>query len=381
MKEIRPLTALRFLAALIVFVHHYSGIPYGRVGDPLQSLAVEGHIGVTVFFVLSGFLITLHYAPAIAARKFSWGDYLLKRAARVLPLYFVVLALTMLLEGQALFTPQTLSLWTLTQSYFDLYKFSGISTAWTLSVEVTFYLLAPLMLMSTGKSLRRAGVALGLWVAGGHLLGWGLILLSNTTGLVRDAHFMPHVYHVVLYSPIGRMPDFLWGALCALVYLRYQRTLWNGSGRAALATALAAGSLFAIGALMFAMNQAGGITFMAGDRITAGWWYNYGIAAASGVLILALTHPNTPFARLLGKPLPVYLGQISYALYLLHMTPLVAWLQGTLNPAHLLFLPLFYALANVVSAAFYESVEQPARRLLLRLATAPPLARKPLETR
>src|SRR5687767_10110373 len=77
--EIRPLTALRAIAALLVFLSHYSGLHYERAAQPWQSIIIEGHAGVTIFFVLSGFLITLRYLPDIQARQFSTYDYFLKR--------------------------------------------------------------------------------------------------------------------------------------------------------------------------------------------------------------------------------------------------------------------------------------------------------------
>ena len=81
--EIRPLTALRAIAALLVFLSHYSGLHYERAAYPWQSILIEGHAGVTIFFVLSGFLITLRYLPDIQARRFSSYDYFLKDHFRV----------------------------------------------------------------------------------------------------------------------------------------------------------------------------------------------------------------------------------------------------------------------------------------------------------
>ena len=120
--EIRPLTALRFLAALLVFLSHFSEIPYARAAQPWQSIVIEGHAGVTIFFVLSGFLLTIRYFPSIADGTFSAYPYFLKRAARILPLYWILLGLTLLIDALTpyqTFTPDPIVNWTLTQSFFS----------------------------------------------------------------------------------------------------------------------------------------------------------------------------------------------------------------------------------------------------------------------
>src|SRR5215207_8097819 len=89
--EMRPLTSLRMIAALLVFLHHY--YPFAaepRSANFWQSIALEGHIGVTVFFVLSGFLITLRYYNTFKSKpsREQLFDYIRKRIARIYPLYF-----------------------------------------------------------------------------------------------------------------------------------------------------------------------------------------------------------------------------------------------------------------------------------------------------
>src|SRR5712692_7966422 len=92
--QFSALTSLRFLAALLVFVFHFQPRTNG-----LEVVIGQGHVGVGIFFVLSGFLITLRYFPDRAHREFRLGEYILRRAARILPLYYTVFILSLYLAS------------------------------------------------------------------------------------------------------------------------------------------------------------------------------------------------------------------------------------------------------------------------------------------
>ena len=115
-------------------------------------------------------------------------------------------------------------------------------------------------------------------------------------------------------------------------------------------------SLSALGILsaQVAMNSYGGAI--------SGWVFNQLIALLAGLLILSLTCPTSPISRLFSRGLPLYMGHTSYALFLLQATPI----------AHILF-PIFgqsglllYGAMNGISAIFYEVIERPGRRFVLR---------------
>src|SRR5579864_3360156 len=116
--EIRALTSVRWLAALLVFVYHHDGLAYGtRAANPFVSFIQEGHIGVTIFFVLSGFLITTRYMENFRARTQSIYTYVTNRIARIYPLYYFLLIVFFAIKHVPAFTVQTIPLWTLTQGY------------------------------------------------------------------------------------------------------------------------------------------------------------------------------------------------------------------------------------------------------------------------
>ena len=134
------LTTLRFVAALLVFLFHFQ--PKTILWAPI---ATQGHVGVSLFFVLSGFLISGRYAEPFDRGDVRLFDYWIRRAARILPLYYAVFILSQLAAaGRVSISTDTWPEWTLTQALFgeSLHRFV-IPTSWSLTVEECFYLLAP----------------------------------------------------------------------------------------------------------------------------------------------------------------------------------------------------------------------------------------------
>jgi peptidoglycan/LPS O-acetylase OafA/YrhL len=353
------LTTLRAFAALLVFLYHF---PPADPSGILATLSREGHVGVTIFFVLSGFLITARYREAFAAGAITLSDYFRKRVARIVPLYWAVLLLSHLLPpgGRAAWADHVPE-WLLLQGFLSPGVESlAVPTSWTLTVEECFYAAAPLLFL-TLRSRRSP------WLV---LLGWTAALLAVGGLCVRLAEgsalgFLSTPREVLLHTFFGRFVDFALGVGGALVFASgWIGRLWSRPRGPWLA---ALGTLAAFGLLVVAehrMAAAGGID---GAAWAAAWSWNLVVAAASLLAILCLTSRTSPVSRLLALPPLVYLGRISYALYLVQMTPLGKGLLYRLLPSdHPLFLPLLYMGMSAVSAVLFEVVEEPGRRLVLR---------------
>jgi peptidoglycan/LPS O-acetylase OafA/YrhL len=365
-RDMPALTALRAVAAFLVFLYHF---PPRGLGYLVDIVASQGHVGVTVFFVLSGFLITLRYYPCFERGECGLGDYFVRRGARILPLYYVVLTLTHLLStGAVPLDAAHLPEWTLTQALFSSSPEAiTVPTSWSLTVEECFYASAPLVFLGVAAFRRRLGALLGSLLAlGSGLAGLylaGSLVLGLTTWLgAADLQFLSDELLLRSYTVFGRFPDFAVGAAAGLLFL---------SGRVEAAWRLRSGalisSLLAVGGAVLLVAAQAGMVRGAADP-TAEWRWNLLVVLASAVLVLALTCPHAPLSRLLSYRLPVYLGRISYALYLIQLTPLGNGLLYRMLPGrdgvHLLAL---YLGMNVVSALLFELVEEPGRETILAL--------------
>lgn len=384
MKEIRPLTSLRAFAALLVFLYHYAYLfpPATRGGAPgvewipLMPIWRQGQVGVSIFFVLSGFLITRIYFDSMARGAVPLRLFIVKRIARIWPLFLVFaliqhLALAVRGDWPGLSALVTL---TMTQGWFEHLRYAGLPTAWSLTIEESFYLFAPLLFLilrrttheaAAGREplswprLRRlvlvlSGVVVSLAVA-------GLAVVRLSTGLGIDWQgFLGSNAHMAHATLFGRFPEFAIGVIAAFVHRGVDLTERLRGRRADLA---AAASVAVITASIWGKDRlAGGDS---GGPVLV-YALTYLVAAGSGAAILALSTPHGILQRALSHPLPVFLGKISYGFYLVQltvmMTPLLALSDG-LGWARL---PVLLVLTNAFCAVVYLVVEAPARHAIVR---------------
>ncbi len=347
-REIRPLTAVRALAAAVVFVYHYFELQaHANDQGVLQFIARQGYIGVDLFFVLSGFILTVRYFREMANYTFNVGQYFRRRIARIYPLYFTILALTLLLTFQS---PHIINL-TLTQGFFLDYFSTGVPTAWTLTVEECFYLIFPLLLLTIVPARRPIRIFLTLlaWTAGFFLIGFVLLIWARQSGVQFQAGFLGRPDRGLIwpfsYTIFGYIFDFSVGIFVAIPYLNGIK--WKSWQSTLLAVVGIGGIVYCMGVID---SHQGGLT---PDRLTV-----YLITVFAGLLISALTCEEAPLSRLLNFELFVYLGRISFALYLIQKTVLLDFMRGwDLVP--------FYIGANIMCAILYQFVEKPARRLVM----------------
>jgi peptidoglycan/LPS O-acetylase OafA/YrhL len=358
------LTGLRALAALAVFGFHQRGVAWfssPTLTTDFRALLGEMHLGVSVFFTLSGFLLTRRYA----GRRFTprvWLDYLVHRVARIAPVY-VVLTTATFLTGY-FDVPRMLWNWlelyavnvTLLKGLTEEWYLTGISPAWSLTVEEGFYLLAPLVFgLGWRFGPRRAWPLLALAVAG---LGLGLYALLPALG----------TYMFVLKATIfGRLTEFLVGAGFAWFFFpktpEELPTPLPARRRLTLLGGLAL--LLAVALLVGIHHAAGvGVSIVVLPGVLAN---NLLLPWATGLLLVGLATERTWLSRGLGAAPMQVLGRASYCFYLLHMSLVAQWLKPWLVPA--LTPPVatlgLLALLWLASIALYYALEKPAHRWLL----------------
>ena len=186
------LTSLRFFAALYVLTFH-SGASLMRehLGDnPLTTFLVNGHLGVSLFFILSGFMLT-YSGERRNAQGFDLSAYALARFARIYPLYLLSLLIAAPIRWPDLLSSPLASLETLlmVQSWGPASSDRGWfwnMPAWTLSIEAFFYALFPVFLWLIARTRVTTAAAIAA-VAGLLITVFALPDISRRDR--RKAHF------------------------------------------------------------------------------------------------------------------------------------------------------------------------------------------------
>lgn len=372
MSDMPALTSLRAIAALLVVLYHFNPQGQSRL---VEIVCGQGHVGVTVFFVLSGFLITVRYYPEIERGEHRIREYFVRRAARILPLYYFVLTLSHLMtKGSPPLGTEHLAEWTLTQALFGSSLASlTVLTSWSLTLEECFYASAPLVFLGLAHLSRRlgrvAGPAMGLAgvVAGLGLVG-AVILQFAVPLAAADLNFLADPLLLRSFTIFGRYFDFALGTAAGLLFLAGKvEAVWRAPRGGLYSTLLA----LAGGGLLFAAQA---LMLLEAADPNAQWRWNHLAAVGSAALVLALTCGHAPLSRVLSAAVLVYLGRTSYALYLIQTGPLghdlIFWLLPGGDGVHLVAL---YLGLTAVSALLFELVEEPARETVLALWRRRPL--------
>lgn len=205
------LTGIRILAAYMVYIHHFNPFQVSDFGSNVHYFFDSFHVGVTLFFVLSGFLIANRYYDTV---DFNFKSYLQKRLARIYPMYFILTSLTFIVGYLSAKSYGGFGLYFLNISFlrgfFDDLKFSGIAQGWTLTVEEMFYFLAPLFFVL----LKKSKSFLLILPVGFMVLGVLLVQLFESCdvyGLMANINFMAG------YTFFGRAFEFFAGIGLALI--------------------------------------------------------------------------------------------------------------------------------------------------------------------
>lgn len=223
---------LRFLAIFPVVLQHANErlAKYGSLNtfttteDFISFFISRGTIGVFLFFAISGFVLTLPFAKS--AGKFSYKNYLTKRLRRIEPPFlFWMSVFALVLWVKATYGPGELLLHylasiTYTHQWF-FQEYSWINpVAWSLEVEIQFYLLAPFLAIGyfslSSVSKRQVGLFLFilLWIVFQHALGWHLHPWKASI-LGHFQHFLVGMLAADLFvnPQFGKIPEWIWDVL------------------------------------------------------------------------------------------------------------------------------------------------------------------------
>lgn len=383
--RLTALDGIRALAALAVLVYHVAVETGAALHDGfLGALLSRGDVAVPVFFTLSGFLLYLPHARAVIEGTAAprAGAYLLRRALRILPAYWLVVAVALPLWSPEHVTDAAtwLKLLLLVHVYDPAPWWSGLGPAglaqmWSLCVETAFYLVLPLLAAALawfaarkgadpGRRARRLLTALAAISALSYL--WTL--------LVYYPEYRPH-----LVTWLPRSATFFTPGMALAVVAVWARREPDGpAARAVHAVRASAGTLWLVAGLAYAVaaSPVTGPRFLGIDGVWSGLFELalYSLVAACLVAPAALLpHAATPMGRLLATPVLRYLGRVSYGVFLWQFVVLRAWysLSGQQPFTGNLVPNLFAvgALTVLLAAVTHHLVEEPFRRLAHRLTS------------
>lgn len=379
------LTGIRAVAAYMVCFFHYNPIKQIPHTHGWRQLAYnffnELHTGVTIFFVLSGFLICYRYYDTTTRITGSWFKrYFLNRFARIYPMFFLVTLLTFYLtekdpawyEAVPVYrdalSSERLAIFglnlTLLKGFFNDYKFTGVAQSWSLTVEECFYACAPFFIIYFKRSRWAFAVlpAFTLFIA---------LCLWQTLGRLHYHGLFDNSFFILNFTFFGRCLEFFAGMGLAVFMLR-QRHKMGGiipTRRGGWITSVSI-ILFIVATIAMAVihshlnliqtSQEIDLNGHSKDTYLGIAINNIVLPLIVSMLFYGLLTERTWFRSLLSTKLLDLLGKSSYIFYLIHMGVINAIIRA--YPGHNSIMQ--FAILNLLSIILYKFIESPIHRWL-----------------
>jgi len=379
---IPALTGVRAMAAYLVFISHYCYLFDDKFPHIVQRFFGEFHIGVSLFFVLSGFLITFRYYNNFNLTTDWFKQYLKNRVARIYPMYFLLTIGAFvyfwctndqsITKGSA--HPFVLMLLNITflRGFFYQFWDTGIAQGWSLTVEECFYFSAPIIFLIAkryGKFYLQPVIITAFAVV--------MVLIfrnNNWHGFFGNFTF------VLLFTFFGRCFEFFVGVQLARYVLKKGFTRTNKFN-----------FTYSGFVLIFVC-----VLVMAFQPIPAGWaaglespigiiTNNYFLCIAVALFYYGLLTESSKFKNFLATPFIEMLGKSSYIFYLIHLGYMYNIIRNAANwlndyvfslydkwgvdwhsPFEYDWLNLLYAfiILNIISVTLFKLVEEPLNHFI-----------------
>ena len=355
-RERQPgLDLLRALAIIVVVIYH-TGI-FGFA--PPYRLHRFGWIGVDLFFVLSGYLIGGQLlAPLERGQSINLGRFFARRALRILPAYFAVLAIYFSLPSLREF-PEISPLWKFLISVQNIGLRGGtaFSHAWSLAIEDQFYLVLPLLLLLVSRWKRAGFIVPCVVVLGGIALRAFLAWRNPGDGGVSFRGFQLWIY----YPTWTRLDPLVFGVVLAAIE-KFRSNWWHQLMDTARWLWLPG-----LAAIVYGLYL--------GEReiltVAASVWQFPLIAFGMAALLVCAISPRLPFRRI-EVPGAAFFASIAYSVYLSHKLVIHFVIQFCSNhnialtsvPALLLVEVCIYAAGTIL----FLAVERPFLQLRHRIS-------------
>lgn len=381
---IPALTGVRALAAYLVFISHYYYVFDDVFPHIVQRFLGEFHIGVSIFFVLSGFLITFRYYNNFHLTGDWFKQYLKNRVARIYPMYalltlcaFIYYFIT---KDPAITKGNDNPVWlmimniTFIRGFFYQFWDTGIAQGWSLTVEECFYFSAPIIFLIAKKYNKFYLQPIVLTA-----FAIGMVLIFSH---VNWHGFFGNFPFVMLFTFFGRCFEFFVGVQLARIVLSkgFKRT--NNIAYTYIGFLLMMLCVLAMAYQPIPAGWAAGVQSPTGIIIN-----NYFLCIAVAVFFYGILTEATVMKKVLALPFVELLGKSSYIFYLIHLgwiyTLMHGWFDKLNDYAFELYdkwgvdwrspfefdkLNLLYAfiILNAISILLFTKIEEPLNHYIRR---------------
>lgn len=342
---INTLTSFRFFAALLVFVWHL----------PLLSILSRyqlGYLGVSFFYLLSGFILTHVYASKINKLiSMQTFNFLIARFAKIYPVHILTMLIAIPIAIHFNYY-QTSYQWIsvfmtnllLIQSWFQdpLIHFGLNGLAWSISVEIFFYVCLPFVLLIMHKKNRYFKSAKILAYI---IIFWILayIFLYN-----QNARLNEWQYYIL---PIARIPEFITGVLLYKLFKENKNLKFIINKKPGL---LETSAIFLVT-----------FTVILGTYIPQPLRFSALYLPSLSFLIYVFAHQSGYLSKILSKRPFVFLGEISFSFYMIHL--LVINYMKIFHPLNYMLSILAFLITIILSSICYLYYEEPIRKTIRKL--------------
>lgn len=361
-RQIPSLTSLRFVAAFMVMFGHMFGQVYSGIDQTtpaFRALQNFAQVGMSLFFVLSGYVISYNYTSIGSLRKADIKRFSIARFARIYPAYILVLLLNAWIWSWSDVTPLgLLAHLSLTQDWFMhtvngiplISQFHNAAVMWSISAEWFCYLLFPLICFTLDRVTRPVVGAALVWVANLGWMYWVSVMGSHYL-ISGNVHGYKLYEWLGYYSPFVRLFEFVIGCLAFRIGSRLSEP---GLTEQKLSPLFASTSVVWLVGALIVFNLSGMWFFF-------GWCGGYTPGAALLIFCCGRYGGSILKSRWL-----VLSGDASYSFYLLHTIVTYAMLRLVPLPTNNVFFAAITIVGTIavnllVSIALYKSFESPAR--------------------
>ncbi|WP_094572049.1 acyltransferase family protein [Mucilaginibacter xinganensis] len=374
---IPALTGVRAMAAYLVFISHFAYVFDGGFPQIIRRFLGEFHIGVSIFFVLSGFLITFRYYHSFHLTTDWFKQYLKNRVARIYPMYFLLTVAAFvyyfitkdqsITKGSS--NPIGLLIMNVTfvRGFFYQYWDTGIAQGWSLTVEECFYFSAPIIFLIAKKYHK-------FYIQPVIITLFAIVMVFIFRNLNWHGFFGNFTF-VMLFTFFGRCFEFFVGVQLARYVLK------NGFVRANKISFTYGGFVLIFVCVFVMALQPVVKPWVAGLETPVGIiTNNYFLCVMVALFFYGILTEDTIFKKLLARPFVELLGKSSYIFYLIHLGWMYNLIHDNINKLNdyiftlydkwgkdwhspfeydSLNLLLIFIVLNAVSICLFKLIEEP----------------------